>query len=634
MTEAAEVRSLPSRVLERVLDTLENPILLREMRAAFRRKRFVVLNTTLLAVVALVLLIAMFVMADTTRLDPSEIGRSTFLAFTGLEGALITLLFPAFSCTSITEERVARSFDLLVTTRLTPGQIILGKMLAAFIYGLLFIIATVPLVAITFLYGGVSPSQILLTYAGFLVQATLLTVYAIYVSSVAGSTLKAVVFTYLGVFLLMPLLLAPISYVHSIHVTGPLLKEASLVRMRDAVRDLDGINATLYWGGLVAFYGLAISLFYIVARNRIAPPTANRSTALRAWFAALVGLGLAGSLTFLVHNFDLPVGEGAPVAQNCLLVALGSVLVVFTLAAISFAGEDVVPPRRQRAAIERLRGVRRPLRLFMPGAVHGQALVYLALLATLGAIFAVFMSDSVGIWAAQAHGELRSGATLITWGTAWTLAFVFFLLQLTFALSNVIQHGVFARLWAGFVLIGLTFYPVFCFYLDPPTAKPRLWQGYYLSPCTVALSAVFEPRLPTVERQLVLFGPSGDEIKKEVTKLAETLAARPDIAALAPRERQETIARAKAARAEEMARIGVPVHEVSVWVYLALGVLVGAWNAVSVRALGKKLGPPPSIAVENVPAPEPALKVAAPASETAPSPPAPAASEPAPVPPA
>src|SRR5262249_18932495 len=164
--------------------------------------------------------------------------------------------FPAFSCTSITEERVARSFDLLVTTRLTPGEIILGKTLAAIIYGILFIIATVPLVAITFLYGGVSPSQILLTYAGFLIQATLLTVYAIYVSSVSTSTLKAVVFTYLGVILIGPLLLAPISYVHAIHVVGPLIKDQTLIRIRDSIRDLDAVNATLYWGGLVAFYGL------------------------------------------------------------------------------------------------------------------------------------------------------------------------------------------------------------------------------------------------------------------------------------------------------------------------------------------------------------------------------------------
>src|SRR5262249_17382608 len=145
----------------------------------------------------------------------------------------------AFACTSITEERVTKSYDLLLTTRLTPFEIVLGKTAASFIYGLLLIVAASPLVAITFLYGGVTPEQIALTFVCLVVEAALITAYAIYISSVSASTLKSVISSYLGVCLLGPVLLAPIVFMAVVHVIGPLLKETKPIQTRDAIRAFD-----------------------------------------------------------------------------------------------------------------------------------------------------------------------------------------------------------------------------------------------------------------------------------------------------------------------------------------------------------------------------------------------------------
>src|SRR5581483_914517 len=142
--------------------------------------------------------------------DTSEIGRQTFLVFTGVELALVFFVFPAFSCTAITDERTNKSLDLLLTTRLTPERIVLGKMLAAFVYGLLFIVATVPLVALTFLFGGVTPGQIALTYGVIATLALVVTLYALAVSSAVGSTLRSVLTTYVGLFFIVLPIVTPL----------------------------------------------------------------------------------------------------------------------------------------------------------------------------------------------------------------------------------------------------------------------------------------------------------------------------------------------------------------------------------------------------------------------------------------
>src|SRR5205807_1719930 len=88
---------------------LDDPILLKELRASFRRKRFFWLQTGLLALVAIIVLVTMWALMDDYKRDPSEIGRRTFLIFARAELALVFFIFPAFACTSITDERTNKS---------------------------------------------------------------------------------------------------------------------------------------------------------------------------------------------------------------------------------------------------------------------------------------------------------------------------------------------------------------------------------------------------------------------------------------------------------------------------------------------------------------------------------------------
>ena len=105
---------------DRVLVLLLNPIAVRELQAAFRRRRFLVALTVCLCLVSVALIIGLAMLGEevAAEANPARLGRALFGTFTKIQVFIILLLFPAFSCTAITDERANRSYDLLVVTRL------------------------------------------------------------------------------------------------------------------------------------------------------------------------------------------------------------------------------------------------------------------------------------------------------------------------------------------------------------------------------------------------------------------------------------------------------------------------------------------------------------------------------------
>lgn len=518
---------------QRLVDVFDDPILLLQLRAAFRRNRFFWLQTGLLSVLAAVVLFTMWGLTETYRDDTSEIGRRTFLVFVGVELALVTLVFPAFSCTAITDERVNKSLDLLLTTRLTPGRIVLGKMLAAFVYGLLFIVATLPLVALTFLFGGVTPGQIALTYGVLVTDAFVVTLFALAVSSSMGSTLRSVLVSYVGLVLVVIPALAPLidttylldvfsreswptrgnaSGILSVHVVGPLLHESKAVAIRDAIRLYDGLETALYWGTHAVFYAAFCSLLFLVARHRLAPAGTNRSTPFRVWFVGALGAGLACVLTAYAH-------EARPDPRPTLDLFLVTELVIFVtllFGVLGFSAEDPAVPKRVRLATERHRGLRAVLRAFYPGTRQGERFVIWTTLFAQVAIGAVFLG-SLEIERLANDASVREGVHILEWGAGFVLAFIFFLVELAVLLACEIRHATQARLWVVVYLVFATLYPVFWLNVNDPLGKPRLYEAYFLSPWTVAQSLIERDR--DTRRQLVLFGPSGREIRAATNAL-------------------------------------------------------------------------------------------------------------------
>ncbi len=77
-----------------------------------------------------------------------------FPTLAAVQMALICLIIPVITASSVAGEREKQTLDILLTTPITPRSIIFGKVWAALTNVFMFIISSVPSMAIAFLFGG------------------------------------------------------------------------------------------------------------------------------------------------------------------------------------------------------------------------------------------------------------------------------------------------------------------------------------------------------------------------------------------------------------------------------------------------------------------------------------------------
>lgn len=160
-----------------------NALLLKELRGTLRTRRFFWSFTAVLFLLGTLFLLACVAQAAAAVESPERVGRDLFrICLWTLSGSML-LVLPAFSCTALAYEREIKAFDLLVTTRMTPWQVVWGKFSAAMVYAVLFLAAALPLVQISFLFGGVSPADVLVAFSALLALAATVTAVSLGLSA-------------------------------------------------------------------------------------------------------------------------------------------------------------------------------------------------------------------------------------------------------------------------------------------------------------------------------------------------------------------------------------------------------------------------------------------------------------------
>ena len=138
------------------------------------------------------------------RLADQIAGRLTFGIIVFLVLSLAGLVSPALSATSVNGDRQAGVLATLQTTLLSPAQIVVGKLLAAWVTGLALLGAALPFLLWIYLDGG-TPLGRLAVVVG-VIALTILVVCAIGLgwSAISSRTSSSAVLTYLTVALLGP----------------------------------------------------------------------------------------------------------------------------------------------------------------------------------------------------------------------------------------------------------------------------------------------------------------------------------------------------------------------------------------------------------------------------------------------
>jgi len=141
----------------------------------------------------------------------ADAGRMIFGIIVFLVLSLGGLVAPALSATSVNGDRSAGVLATLQTTLLTPTQIVLGKLAAAWLVALALLVAAGPFIAWAYLDGGTPVLRLLVVLV--ILALTLLVVCAVGLgySALTARTSSSAVLTYLTVALLylgLPLLFA------------------------------------------------------------------------------------------------------------------------------------------------------------------------------------------------------------------------------------------------------------------------------------------------------------------------------------------------------------------------------------------------------------------------------------------
>lgn len=138
---------------------ISNPVYKRETRVSSRSFRLALVLLIFNGILALVALLNMYSMLAQVRVT-AEIRYSNFLDLymfvAVLEFVMLIFIMPAITAGSISGERERQTLDLMLSTKMTPAEIVMGKLMASMSTMVLLIVSSFPILALVFVYGGVT----------------------------------------------------------------------------------------------------------------------------------------------------------------------------------------------------------------------------------------------------------------------------------------------------------------------------------------------------------------------------------------------------------------------------------------------------------------------------------------------
>ncbi|MGA3067224.1 MAG: ABC transporter permease subunit [Tepidisphaeraceae bacterium] len=168
-----------------------NPILLRVVQTAGKKRRDAIIRCGYLGL--LVVMVTWILSTSGTSYGSSDLAALTkdsaliFQYMSYLQLALVALLSPVFTAGAITQERDSQTYDILLATPLTNGQIVLGSLLSRVFFVVALLVSGIPIFSITQIFGGVAIKSI---FYSFLIAASTALVTGAMAMAMAIATLK------------------------------------------------------------------------------------------------------------------------------------------------------------------------------------------------------------------------------------------------------------------------------------------------------------------------------------------------------------------------------------------------------------------------------------------------------------
>lgn len=204
---------------------IANPMVVRVVSAGGKRTGHMWSRFAYLAVLFTVMLVL-----GNSLLNP-QVSLSTlaknstqlFIVVSVVQLLLMSFIAPVFTAGAITQERDGNTFDILLTTPLTNGQIVLGSLLSRLFFVWMMLLSGLPIFGITMIYGGVTAAEVFQSF-GLAATTGLVTGAAAIMISMLRLGTRRTLFTFFFGIALYLLTIYALSLLPNLEVPGAPLR--------------------------------------------------------------------------------------------------------------------------------------------------------------------------------------------------------------------------------------------------------------------------------------------------------------------------------------------------------------------------------------------------------------------------
>src|SRR5438477_10554398 len=194
-----------------------NPILLRVVESGGKRRRDLFIRASYLGLLVIVVIFSLLTAGNLQVMGLAELSGTSAMLFTRmsyLQLTLVALLAPVFTAGAITQEKDSQTYDILLSTPLTNGQIVLGSLLLRLFFVVALLVSGIPIFAITQIFGGVAISSITMSFLIACATAFVTGALAMAIAVFKVGTRRTIFSFYLVImlFLAIPLALEKMGY--------------------------------------------------------------------------------------------------------------------------------------------------------------------------------------------------------------------------------------------------------------------------------------------------------------------------------------------------------------------------------------------------------------------------------------
>src|SRR5258708_11320908 len=145
-----------------------NPILSRVVETGGKRRRDLFIRCGYLGFLIGVVLFSLLSAQGsfgTMSLDQlAKVSSQLFRTTSYWQLGLVAFLAPVFTAGAITQEKDSQTYDILLATPLTNGQIVLGSLMSRLFFVLALLVSGIPVFSVTQIFGGVAIEWIVLSF--------------------------------------------------------------------------------------------------------------------------------------------------------------------------------------------------------------------------------------------------------------------------------------------------------------------------------------------------------------------------------------------------------------------------------------------------------------------------------------